>query len=70
MRSNAPRLLSLLFGMMLTACGTTPITGTLDRDPLCSADAIIAFSALSDSPETIAQVRRHNAAWRAICSGA
>lgn len=59
-------LLAALFGTVLTACETIPITVTGVE---CMAFEVITFSAAGDTPETIAQVRRHNAAYRALCGG-
>jgi hypothetical protein len=53
---------AVLFLTALTACAATPITGTA-----CSAFRPITYSAAKDTPETVAQVRKHNAAWEALC---
>lgn len=58
--------LLLLCSMMMTACATTPQTGT-DR-VACQAFAIISFSASGDTALTVRQVREHNAKWREICT--
>lgn len=65
MQSNALNTPAVLLSMMLTACGTIPTTAT---DVSCSAFQPITFSAASDTPETVRQVREHNAAWRSLCS--
>ncbi len=57
-------MLALAFLMSLTACAKTPQTAT---DLACLAFAPITFSASHDTPETVAQIRRHNAAWHALC---
>lgn len=36
-------------------------------DTSCAAFAPITFSARGDTPETIAQIRAHNAAWERLC---
>jgi hypothetical protein len=66
------KLPALLFGMILQACQVIPTTETTELVPMipCSAVPIISFSASLDSSETIAQVRRNNAAWRAVCGAA
>lgn len=58
-----------LCAMMLIQSCAIPTTGMPNRDPLCEADAVITFSASKDSAETVAAVRRHNAAWRVVCMG-
>lgn len=58
--------LLLLCSMMMTACATTPQTGT-DRIA-CGAFSVISFSASGDTALTVRQVREHNAKWRAICN--
>ena len=63
--SCARRLLVVTCVTTLTACGPTLTGGT---DAACIALAPITFSAF-DTDETVAQVRTHNAAWRAICDG-
>lgn len=72
-----PALLSLT---MLPACTTTQTTAAVVREIPCDAVPVITFSApfmtgvddsanVYDTPDTIAQVRRNNAAWRAVCGG-
>ena len=61
-RGRSP--LAVLLCMTLTACAGTGGTGT---DAACLAFAPITFSASNDTPETIRQVREHNAAWDALC---
>jgi hypothetical protein len=58
-------LLVPLFGMILAACQGTPITVIVDTS--CQNFQIITFSATGDTPETVQQIREHNAAWRSIC---
>lgn len=63
-------LLAMLCVTTLTACETIRTTGTpsdVAGGPLCVTDGPISFSAMADSQETIAAVRRHNAAWRVVC---
>lgn len=36
-------------------------------DTSCTAFVPITFSAKADSPETVEQIRGHNAAWDALC---
>lgn len=43
------------------------VTLTTGTDASCRAFQIITFSGQHDTPETVAQVREHNAAWRAVC---
>lgn len=71
MRLPALLPLATLLVTILTACQTIPTTETTanpSENPLCIADLPITFSAMLDSAVTIAEVRRHNAAWRAVCS--
>lgn len=58
--------LLLLCSMMMTACATTPQTGT-DR-VACTVFEQGTFSASGDTAETVAWIRVHNAKWRAICT--
>jgi len=59
---------SLLLSLMLTACATTSTIGTGSKS-LCLEDGPITFSVVDDTPETVQQIRLHNAAWRAVCTG-
>lgn len=55
----------MLFAMILTIA-----IGGCDKqviDTSCLAFRPIDFSASRDSPETIASVREHNAAWYRLC---
>ena len=65
-RSGARLMLVLLSAMTLTACGATRAT-VMRASAACIAFQPITFSAAEDTPETIGQVRGHNAAWDAIC---
>ncbi len=76
-RGRLQLLPALLSGMMLTACSTTPTTAPVALVP-CDAVPIISFSApalaefpdpsnIYDSSQTVAQIRRNKAAWRAVC---
>ena len=57
---------AVLSAVTLGACAT--IQGTAMRaSGACIAFSPITFSAQSDTRETIAQLRGHNAAWDAIC---
>lgn len=67
MRLHALKLLAALSVMTLTACATIPTTGTQAPNFWCLSDEPISFSGLHDTPETIKAIRRHNAAWRAVC---
>ncbi len=49
---------------LIQGCETTPIAGT---DVACLWDAPIRYSS-RDTPETIQQVREHNAALAAVCT--
>jgi len=57
-------LLAVLLSTILTACATTRETVT---DTSCGAFEPITFSAARDTPETVAQIREHNAAFDALC---
>ncbi len=60
------KLLVLALVMILAACKTTPPIVT---DVSCVAFGEITYSASGDTPQTIAEIRQHNAAWRALCKG-
>ena len=67
-RKCSARLLMLaaLSAMTLTGCAT--IQGTAMRaSGACIAFSPLTFSAKGDTSATIAQLRRHNAAFDAIC---
>lgn len=51
--------------LILAAC-VTP-TQTAVPDSACLTFKVIQFDRLNDTLETIAQVKEHNAAWRALC---
>lgn len=55
------RALAILAALALAGCGQTV------TDTSCTAFQIITYSVLGDTPETIDQARRHNAAYRSIC---
>lgn len=46
--------------LLLAGCARTV-------DTACTAFVPITYSAAGDTPETVTQVRGHNAAYRAIC---
>lgn len=53
---------------MLTACQSMPTQTTVTTDRVaCQAFKLISYSAKNDTPETIQEVREHNAAYTAIC---
>ena len=61
------------FALALTGCATTTDTGGTDavmpvtnRQAICSAFVPLPWST-RDTDETIAAVKEHNAAWKAIC---
>lgn len=63
--AGLPMLAAALI-LPLTACAA--MRGTAMRTSgACVAFSPITFSAARDTPETIRQVRGHNAAWDAIC---
>lgn len=64
--SVLPRLLLLAAVSMLSACQTTTQTAVIDTS--CVAFEPITYSR-RDTPETMIQVRRHNAAFNALCKG-
>lgn len=53
-------VIALASALLLGACGKT-------IDTTCSAFVPISYSASKDTPETVTQVRQHNAAWAALC---
>lgn len=63
MRSTKRMLLAAALTIPLTGCGATLITGT---DASCRAFQVITFSGANDTAETVAQVREHNAVFRAL----
>ncbi len=50
--------------LLLAGCATT--TPTAVTDTSCLALEPITYS-IKDTPETIAQIRAHNAAWDTLC---
>ena len=65
--------LSLALGllvMLLAGCQMTASTATSGADTVrvaCEAFTTITYSSSGDEPETVAQIRRHNAAYLALC---
>jgi hypothetical protein len=67
--SMLPTLLALtLTSSLLVGC-TTLTTGASTRyvDTSCEAFRQITYSSSSDTPETVAEIRAHNRALKAIC---
>lgn len=64
--SGALVMLSIMSAMTLQACSLTRTIVTA-KNPLCETDMAIDFSASMDTPETIADIRRHNAAFASVC---
>lgn len=62
--SQGLRLLGGLSLLTLTACGTTPATETSSA---CLIFEPITYSLSNDTPETVDQIVRHNAAWDSLC---
>jgi len=52
--------IGLASALVLAACGKTV-------DTACTAFVPITYSAIGDTPQTVTQVRQHNAAWAALC---
>lgn len=50
--------------LLLASCGMTTVSG--GTDTACGSFEPISWSQ-SDTDETIAQVKGHNAAWKAVC---
>ena len=46
--------------LLLFGCGKT-------GDTACTAFVPITYSAVSDTAETVTQIRQHNAAWTTLC---
>lgn len=61
---KSARLMLLGIALMITACTAIPETVT---DVSCDVFRPITYSGQNDTPETIEQIRGHNAAWDAIC---
>lgn len=68
---------ALLSATITASCSMIPTTEAARAIP-CDAVPVISFSApfmaqakdeenIYDSQQTVGQVRRHNAAWRAVC---
>lgn len=53
-------VIALASALLLGACARTV-------DTACTAFTPITYSPTTDSPETVTQVRGHNAAWISIC---
>ncbi|GAB4225298.1 MAG: hypothetical protein Kow0032_00800 [Methyloligellaceae bacterium] len=71
MTKNAKRCAGLLMlaaasPMMLSGCAAIRATGT-GGSITCLAFSPITYAAANDSPETVKQIRQHNAAWDALC---
>ena len=58
-------MLAVVLSMTLIACAPIQITGITDNS--CRAFEPISFDGEEDTPDTIKEIREHNAAWRAIC---
>ena len=56
-----------LLALSLSGCLTTPETVIVDD---CDVFSAISYSASLDTPETVTQIRRHNARFLELCSGA
>lgn len=63
-------MLAALSATSLTACVSMHGTATtrLRVSGACIAFSPITFSGSGDTPRTVEQVRRHNAAWQAVCA--
>ena len=61
-----PIALAAMFAWMLTACAATQTIETTVSSH-CRAYCEIQYSASQDTPETVVQIREHNAAYRANC---
>lgn len=55
------RLAALVLVLLLAGCGKTV------TDTACTAFTPIRYSSLGDTPDTVTQVRQHNAAWSSLC---
>lgn len=67
MRLNVRRALAIAsITLPMQSCST--LETVTPSDALCISDKPITFSAMKDTPETVKQVREHNAAWDAVCS--
>lgn len=61
-------MLAAMSMTMLSGCAATGAT-VMRASGACIAFSPITFSGNSDTTETIRQIRGHNAAWDAICTG-
>lgn len=53
--------------LALTSCQMTASTGTDAVRVVCQGFGPITYSSSGDEPETVAQIRAHNAAWLELC---
>lgn len=65
-------MLQLPLLLILTGCvGQTPTAGTdsaaAGAASFCQVARIIRFSRLQDTPQTIEQIKEHNAVWHKLC---
>ena len=56
--------MAVFLALSLSACADPQIV-----DTSCASFQPIRYSASRDTPETVDQVRQHNAAWKALCGG-
>lgn len=56
----------LVLPVLLATCETTPSTGTISNE-VCLIWRPLTYSARGDTPETVEQVRAHNARRQAYC---
>jgi hypothetical protein len=54
-------LTTLIVASLLGGCSPTVL------DTSCSAFRVIPYHGGTDSPDTVARIREHNAAWRRLC---
>lgn len=62
----APPLAILLLGILQASCATTTASSVPTDRVACGSFEPIYWSA-KDTPQTVAQVKEHNAAGKAIC---
>jgi hypothetical protein len=69
MKSRKPMPFVMLCGLfLLSGCATqTPTPATDGRASFCQIAKVIRFSRLNDTPETIEQIKEHNAVYAKIC---
>lgn len=68
-RPKLGMLFAPLLPLTLAACGLLTPTPATDGDAgFCDVAKVITFSRLQDTPETIEQIKEHNAVFAKLCA--